>query len=351
MSKADQQTGLISFAKIFKEQLYSELKVRKMIPSIEDYKITRSYIAQKGEEEYENLKSLIGKSDIDLMINSLKYIFPSDTCIRILGFGHVLTEFLISPLDLPNNIERKIVVQFGSLANLIVSIYDHLLDVQMKKSRTILPRWILKAVFKGRCLNLMKIITSFKSDASKIIIRLLIPYSKFLLLFPHSDKILTVKTDIKKSIFKLYEVGIDVTEKDCGDAEKLLKLKRALPFVIMGLPGWILKDTFSKETYQWHKNWMYQFGEFISWIDDSVDLVRDKVTNHPNRVLAIWEKSGADPTISRILIQNITDQAKIIMKQWQEKTSKIENLPLHVTEAFSTCIISWLGISLFKLKL
>ncbi|MHA1916328.1 MAG: hypothetical protein ACW986_06650 [Promethearchaeota archaeon] len=352
MNTQNQFEDIALFSKFFKNQLFLKLKNRNLLPTVSDYKSIRSNITQIGIEEFKRIQILLGKSNFNHVINSLNLKFPNETCIRVLGFGHAITEFLIAPLDLADKIKKKEVVRYGALANLIVCIFDHFLDTKQKKSRNILPHWILTIIFTEKYRFFLKIIMKFRSNESKIVIKLMSLYSKFLLQLPSPNRQLIVIKEIKKLIYELYKAGIVVSENKIKLRKDLaIKLKRQLPFVIMGITGWAFKPNFSTQNYQWHIDWMYQVGEFFGWIDDAADLLDDTKTRHPNRILARRGTFGGDHNSILQLISKIADQGKLIINEWKKNTLNSEEIPLDVKEILSSCVISWLGDSSFKLNL
>jgi hypothetical protein len=117
-----------------------------------------------------------------------------------------------------------------------------------------------------------------------------------------------------------------------------LRRKAALPFVVMGMPGWLASADFDRRAYLWHLSWLFRLGSLFGRIDDVVDLADDLAAGRPN-----WAARTEAPAGNRSL-DGIAELGRSLMDEWARRmTAEGDRLPPEVRQAVPLCIASWLG--------
>lgn len=119
----------------------------------------------------------------------------------------------------------------------------------------------------------------------------------------------------------------------------VLRRKAALPFVVMGMPGWLASPGFDRRKYLWHLSWLFRLGSFFGQIDDVVDLAADLAAGRPNRAAAGRGAFGPGRSLNEI-----AEFGRSLRDEWRSRTApEADRLPPEVRQAVPICIASWLG--------
>ena len=247
-----------------------------------------------------------------------------------LGAGAVLTDFFTAPVTLAAA-DREAAAHLGTLANLLVGVYDDLIDAGDSGDDP-LSRNLLDA-------------PSGKSGAGEIgdtpLAPLVSAYFRQMASLPGAASRPEVARTLRRAILKMY----DAERKTVGggDADGRMagwRRKSALPFVVMGLTAWLMTPDFCGRDYRRHLRWLCRCGEFWGWIDDAIDLEQDSATGHPNRVQAALQTGLQSP---EALAAGIAQRGQAILTEWRQLTPQAARLPLAVQEALPNCLFSAFG--------
>lgn len=319
--------------------VWCELEAVDLIPDKAHFEAARLEVSHWGVIERKRAVSLVGQATWQRALDKLGRANPEDDCIRVLGFGHALTEFAIAPLHLRGT-ENDSVVSLGALANFIVATYDQFVDLDMNRN-TPLPRWVLELSTRNE--NWLTFLGFMGFADFRMMARLVKGYFQDLKQLPYSKKHSYIHEYIKKSILRMYDAeNLTLrTNKNLLD-ESTFQIKSAFPFVIMGLPAWLGIPVVNQRRYLWHIQWLYQLGEFFGWIDDVVDLEEDIRMGRSNRVLNA-QLMLKDRNEKVELARMIAHRGKWIIAEWQRHICDADALPSDASEVFSTCVCSWFG--------
>ncbi|MFQ6028647.1 MAG: hypothetical protein ACE5Q6_14265 [Dehalococcoidia bacterium] len=325
----------------FSDVLWSELEAAGLVLTAERYNAVRSEITRLGSLERDRIVELVGHKTWERTLSYLGMESPESHCIRVLGFGRALTEFLIAPLEWMDD-ESESVLQLGAQANFIVTLYDRLVD--LPRSRPwVLPRSLLHlAAHSGNSLWI-KSRSRVGPAPSRMLVQLVADYFRSLDQLPYAKRHERVHQCVKRAILQMYDAEgetIGLTGKSAS--ESTLRRKSALPFVVMGLPKWLSVASISPELYLWHLRWVHRCGDFFGWIDDAVDLQEDLKFGQPNRVSKMLQRSdGAEKRTD--LAQRIVHQAWALNHEWQNRVKNRNRSQQQMQDAFYCCLVSWFG--------
>ena len=110
-----------------KEAVWDGLLQAGLVMEPRRYRSLRPEITTRGQSSLHHLRSAIGADVWDDGMARLGRPDPEADAVRVLGFGHALTEFAVAPtfLDAPMLQE---VSDIGATANFIVATYDEFID-------------------------------------------------------------------------------------------------------------------------------------------------------------------------------------------------------------------------------
>ena len=248
-----------------------------------------------------------------------------------LGAGAVLTEFFTSPVTL-GAADREAAAHSGTLANLLVGVYDDLIDAEEIPGADPLSRSLLDAV-SGK--------SGVGETGDTPLAPLVSAYFGQIASLPGAASRPEVARTLRRTILKMYDAecqtvgGADADGRMAG-----WRRKSALPFVVMGLPAWLMTPNFCGRNYRRHLRWLCRCGEFWGWIDDAIDLEQDSATGHPNRVHAALQTGLQSP---EVLAAAIAQRGQTILAEWRQLTPQAARLPLAVQEALPNCLFSAFG--------
>jgi hypothetical protein len=261
-----------------------------------------------------------------------------DNHIRILGVGHVLTEFAIAPLGpLPEPAKRE-VCELGALSNFIVALYDQLLDLN-QYDYSILSRTSLSAALENADVSEL----SYKEDSlpAGLLAYLVTIYVRRARRLSNGESapdgyVLT------RAILDMYDAEFETLRAPLAVSRKILHRKAALPFVVMGIPAWFAHEAAGPAIRSWHLRWLYGLGSFFGWVDDAIDEGQDREAGRPNAV-AKPARILTEPDPSRqALARQIAGYGERTMREWRERLGGVE-IPPHVTHAVALTLVSWFG--------
>lgn len=323
----------------FESLLWHELRAAKLTLTPARYAACRAEITRLGEVERDRIVSLLGETAWRRVLTEWGTTYPEGDCVRVLGFGHALTEFAVAPLQLPEA-EREAVVGLGALANFVVATYDHLVD-RGKDRWTLLPRWQVRLAAHDQGRPLLSVLGCLAPNAMT---KLVVSYFRRLEQPPFSTRHAHVHKLIQRTVVRMYDAESETLKapgKLCS--KRTLQRKAALPFVAMGLPAWMATPTICRRRYRWHLRWLYRLGLFFGWVDDAIDLKEDSAAGRPNLFSETWAHCRYSNADTAALARRITHGGVRILDEWHLQIGEGRELPSVATEAFSACLVSWFG--------
>ncbi len=329
-----------------KRHVWTELDNAGVILPRSGYAVVRKEITSSGRQEFARLKIDVGEKGLKLLSQKLNTSYPKDHLIRILGFGSALTRYAVQPV--PGSAETtEQVITLGARANLIVTVFDQMIDSGENINR-VLPFRGLEALLKHEGKSNWSLFPLFGNRSSKWIMHHLIKsYLMEINRLSSSPLILPGNTPVLKTLIdliqRMYQAETDTLSKN-GLSIASLNRKAALPFVIMGLPAWLSKKDFNQAFYFAHFRWLYRLGLFFGAIDDIIDLQVDISNDQPNQFKPFIENNTVSDSSMSNIGQKIVSEAKLITQQWQHWVNS-HNLPIpeYSMDIFSACIVSWFG--------
>jgi hypothetical protein len=283
------------------------LRAAGLRPDPEYFDYIRARMYRHGELEYGRLLESAGPE--------LERRAPH--AIRLLGFGHVITEFSVAHLGIPGRPNRA-VLSLGALSNLIVSLYDGLLDSGQDPER-VLPRSRITGA------------TGESKAGDPLLGSLVDLYFARLAALPHPNT--AVHQTLRNAIVRMYDAE-RATSGPLGYTRTVWRRKSALPIVIMGLPVWMTVPLLENRVYRAHLQWLYRLGQFIGWIDDAADQHADRAAGRPN-----YFSAGTGPALAR----RIARQGARIVEAWNAGAPPCR-YGRTLLETFLAITWSWLGV-------
>ena len=332
----------------FRELLWRELDARGLIPSAVEYQRLRDAVARSGEVSWRLTLGGVGRDRWDAANATLSRPWISDDPQRILGFGWWMTRFLIAPLRLPEGMHSA-VADAGALANLIVALYDQLVDSGRPGPAILAPTAFDSSAHAQLQWQAPEVELV---DPSKHVMGALVDrYFDLVAAIPPGPLSNAVDALHPRAIRRMYDAENQLAEGDNrsanGSLEDYVKCvpvlqrrKAALPFVVMGLPGWSAASGTSSLDMACHLRWMYRVGTFLGWIDDAVDLDDDLAGRAANRVRCAI---GAHSSRAAALAISIAHSGARCMDDWRRHTGREPPPEPEVTNALRAAIYSWFG--------
>lgn len=324
--------------------LWEELQQAGLIADSAQYRNCLAKVAEVGTHEQRRLKKLIQSSHWREANAALGLSYSNEDLIRVLGFGRLLTEVVVSPVTGAFKVTAlDKVIELGSLSNLIVTIYDQYLDL-MPGDSAILTRRALERMALGQSSLLSKWMPPRGLAPSRVMFQLITAYFNQLNKLPYALSQPSLRNFIQRIIISMYDAEM-VTVRQCVESpsERMLCRKSALPFVIMGLPIWLAVPEVPGTIFWRHLRWSYSIGEFIGWIDDAVDLEADRATGHPNRVHNALVCASDVEKKQGELARRIARLGKRLFNSLGVRAGPCSAATLQDAGVLSSVIVSWFG--------
>lgn len=246
----------------------------------------RALVHQRGEAIVEEIRRFHGRSWDDALA-LLRSPNPEKAVVSTAGFGSLLTEFLIAPGNPGDATRRSAAARRGAHVNLIVSLYDNLIDQGYP------PQDVLPATFANGPIPLIPAMAR--------------QYVGSIWDHPH-----------RSSILKAIAIMRDAQDRIASEGNVLFwRRKSALPWVVMALGG--------ESSSVGRLSWVYRCGCFFGWLDDAMDTVNDAATGRFNRV------NAQSPAMA-----NIANLGGRVLEWWDERCRNND-----ARDAFRYCVSSW----------
>lgn len=302
-----------------------------LLPSAEQYRECWRDVYARGTNLRRKLSARVGKRAWDLALpRSSDGRMPFDT-VRILGFGHGLTDYICASLTL-DTADRTTVNELGALANLIVCFYDYALDRSDAPILT-LPEPVLQAMISRRP-DLRLVLARYVGPPERILMARLVRHwfhdvSKLAKRHGPND-LLAI---IHRAVVSMYQSEHAARTAPIDACRLVLRRKNALPFVVMGLPAWLAVADVDPVELRAHLRWTYRLGLFLGVIDDAVDLQTDLETGQPNQFML-----QPPPQVTAA-----AERGARISASWRSRAVAELRDDLQVTNMFAGVIASWFG--------
>src|ERR1700681_3682013 len=259
-----------------------------------------------------------------------------DNHIRVLGVGHVLTEFAIAPLGpLPEPAKWE-VCELGALSNFIVALYDQFLDLNQYHYSILSRAWLSAALEDSKVSELSCKEDSFPARLLAYLVTMYVRRTRGLSNGGGAPDAYL----LTRAILDMYDAEFETLRAPLAVCRKILQRKAALPFVVMGVPACFAHESAGPAIRSWHLRWLYGLGSFFGWVDDAIDERQDREAGHPN---AIVKTTGCLTEPSRqALARQISGYGERTMREWRERLGGAK-LPPHVTHALALTLVSWFG--------
>lgn len=322
--------------------VWAELVASGLVPGREQYEVARQEITRLGSLERDPVASMVKSRTWRRSLAKFGRPYPEDDCVRILGFGRSLTEFVIAPVTLDAS-QHSLACHAGSLANFIVSVFDHLVDLD-NTTRPLSSRDLLASMSQRKNPTLNHLTNFVRPAPVRLMTSLVGSYYGVLSKFEYLDRRTDIYNLLNHTIVRMYDAENQTLRKSRPfPTDRSLRRKASLPFVVMGLPAWLGTPHLAADRFRWHLKWLYRLGEFFGWIDDVVDRSSDREAGRPNRLVALEDHGKGGPVGYREIARRLARNGESIMNEWHEKISYSEQTTWLASEAFGTCLVSWLG--------
>jgi hypothetical protein len=312
-----------------------------MWPDRECYETGRALVAVEGEREIRDLRRLVGERTWRKGLGALPRPVADVDVVRILGFGRLLTEYAVASLNLEAAVRER-VVRLGALANLIVAIYDHYVDT-LPGGHAAIPRGALRVVPHARRWPPLAWYRVAGSPQRRYMARLMrIYYRRLDELGASAPACSGVAALVHRTIVRMYDAEALTRARAVPPGKAVLRRKAALPFVVMGLPGWLAGSP-NGATLLRHLRWLYQLGILLGDIDDAVDMDADRAALQPNRLDAeIRTASDPESALDRAA-RRIARRAEQVVLGWRARVAGCPPSHPAISRALEITVCSWFG--------
>lgn len=308
----------------------------RLIPKEEDYLRARRHVSTAGHVELERVIAIVGRQTLAEGIACLDRPRPKDDIVRVLGFGAALTDYAVTSLRIPD-LAREEVLHLGALANLIVTLFDQFVDNGYRRN-TVLSPTILALAMSRPTRIAARLVAAISPAYRRMMVRLVCAYFDGLGKLPHATARPELLALIQRAIARMYRAESRTLEPHLPATVVDLRRKAALPFVVMGLPGWLVVESVPATTIYRHVGWLYRLGAFIGYVDDITDLSADERCERSN-VVAIERRRRPDA----VLLRRLARLGQRVQNEWSLQVSGVQTVPPARRDALRTCVVSWLG--------
>ena len=245
-----------------------ELANNDLLCSEEKYRLGRDTIKSFGKGEWQRLEKTLSAKEMSRLLKWYGTQNPKREIQRILGFGFALTDFLIRPIE-RNEIRFKKFLEIGAIANLIICVFDSLVDNHSDHN------WIRQY---ARRIN-----SGFQESYIDRV------------LFWKDEKYMLMMSLTRVFMHRLYETIEDRKARDfvlkyvqvafTAEAKTLYKMetgnrfiasrKSALAILLLGAPAIVVNSQEKERSGIGHFIWTYRVGELLGRVDDLCDYSFD----------------------------------------------------------------------------
>jgi hypothetical protein len=324
----------------FRSLLLAELEYAGLIPDAEHVVACRRDVSRIGYEEAATLADLVGATLWVQALAQLGRPYPHADCERVLGFGSMLTAFMLPPVRIDEALSHE-VCSLGGHANLLVSLFDQVAD---ECSGGALP--LSPATVDSACAGRGRAGLTWRSHTgppiARLLTRLLSAYVRRLDRLPYSRRHRSLRALQTRTIVAMHAAELQTLPLASGVSSRAIRRKSALPFVVMGMPAWLTVEHVPPATFRAHLRWLYRVGSFFGYIDDAADLDADRAAGRPNRVAAsLARDAGGSPCDGdKRLARSIASEGTRIMAE--RRAASTSRPAFAADDVLTTAVLSWL---------
>lgn len=303
------------------------------------YESGRALIVEWGEREMAFLRATVGRRRWSEAFRRVPRGVRDSDIVRILGVGRLLTEYVIAPLNVAEP-QRAHVSRLGALANLIVTIFDHYADTTDGRCIAVARESLVRGERRPGWLLPLRVAIAGTPEERFMTPLVRLYYRQLEELVSHAASAAPVLELIQRAIVRMYDAE-SLTWTGSPPRAVAMRRKAALPFVVMGLPGWLAASP-ARADLPWHLRWLYRLGIFFGNVDDVVDLEADRASGHPNRIGAQLAGHGGSDEAIAVAAARIARRAEALVRDWRERVPHPPPNPA-IASAIEITTCSWFG--------
>lgn len=315
--------------------LRRELQQAVCMPDYDTYIKAVSEVNHQGEVFWTAFRcTRNGKYLLRKMVSNEWNLRESDI-VRISGFGSALTAYFIGMLPF-TDLQRKKMIHCGTLANLVVTVFDFMADSGKLKNTDLLEHVLLgnprhRVGYLKRLLLLCK-----AGNHQRFMLNLIKEYFSSLHQAVGPDKELDPLYKLIRNMYLAEKQTLLAPDKV---TETQWVRKSVLPFLIMAAPAWLLAGLSKKELI-WQVRWFYKFGITIGSVDDGVDFEQDIENGAPN-IFVIRKMTGASETEYIAFFKQVVSDIHALQLSWKQRAEG----GISLTNEFLPAVVvtSWVG--------
>ena len=274
----------------FRSLLCVELEHAGLLPDLEQVRLCRRDVTRIGAEEAAALAGVVGAPLWVQALDRLGRPCPQADSERVLGFGTMLTAFMLPPVRIDEALSRE-VLTLGAHANLLVGLFDLVAD-ECPDAALPLSRALVEEACAGRGRIRLAWRAHTGTPVARLLTRMLSGYVRRLDRLPYAGRHGQVRALQSRAILAMHDAELRTLGPASGVTDRVMRRKSALPFVVMGMAGWLAVEWVPPPAFRAHLRWLYRVGSFLGWIDDAADLGADLAAGRPNRVATALAREG-----------------------------------------------------------
>jgi len=300
----------LTHAQRLRVELHNELARRGLLVERNPSEGLLAAVSASGEPAYQRLRS-VADGDWEAVLTTARSALTADDCERIAGYGRVLTEFLVSPIDMPDE-ARETVLELGATMNLLVATFDRLIDAGHDPDDVLTSYGVRAALTRNNFVD--RAYERVVPRDRRAIYRLLSAYAHGVDNLPYAGARGQVSRDIDECISDMHQAGRELWYRP-GDAEAD-RTTSVNSIVILGLPGWLATSDYSESRYHRYVDWVENVGRFFGLVDDTADLSQDMTVGAHNAV-----QSQLESRSDRVVVERIANEGERVFDEWTEMTT------------------------------
>ena len=328
----------------FRRQLRDELEAHDLLGDARSREACAEEARIAGERALTQLQALAGARTVRDALSVRRGPQFAQTYRYVIGFGQLMTEFLIAPVPLDERGRRR-VARLGGIANLIVSHFDELVDGGWPRA-LLLPRWALVIAQARAGRAVLRVGAAIAPAPARLTVRLVADYFRRVADLPYVTCHPNVRADLRRTIVAMYlEEGRTPREhrRRRGDATR--QKKTALPLVVLGQAAWLASPECPVPLYRRHRRWLVHVGKFIRWIDDAADLAADREAGAANVVCRALRRRPAAAYAG--LAAGIARRGRRLVDEWRAQTGRgsaeVSGDERTLQSVLAAVLVAWVG--------
>lgn len=330
----------------FCQRLRDELAANQLLGDGESREVCAALARELGGQALTDVQALAGAMTVRGALSVRRGPEFAQTYRYVAGYGQLMTEFLIAPVPVAGA-DRASVARLGAIANLIVSLFDELVDGGWPRT-LLLPHWALWVAPTRAGRVALRLGSILAPAPMRLTLRLVVEYFRSVAELPFMARHALAYADLRSTIVRMYiEEGRTPRELRRLYGKAARQKKTALPLVVLGLPVWLASPHCPPEQYRRHRRWLVRIGKFIRWIDDAADLAADAAAGSANVVRRALERSGRAPNTDALLAVGIARRGCRLLGEWRELTGyaghEVSATETALRSVLANVLVAWIG--------